>query len=58
MTYPMSLIITKMKMEMKKRSHKYDTSRPRSRHRYKYSKYKNCFSMMMLICIKQHLRNI
>ena len=45
-------------MEMKKRSHKYDTSRPRSRHRYKYSKYKNCFSMMMLICIKQNLRNI
>ena len=30
--------------------------RPRSRH--KYTKYKMCLSMMMLVCIKQHLSKI
>ena len=29
----------------------------RSRHEHKCSKCKKCFSMMMLICIKQHLNN-
>ena len=52
------LIIMKMKMKMKNRSHRYDINRPRSRHGHKYSKYKKCLSMMMLICIKQHLSNI
>ena len=45
-------IIMKMKMKVKNRSHRYDINRPRSRRGYKYSKYKKCFSMMMLICIK------
>ena len=49
------LIIMKMKMKMKIRSHRYDINRPRSRHEYKYSKYNSCISVMMLICIKQHL---
>ena len=52
------LIIMKMKMKKKNRSHRYDINRPRSRHGHKYSKYKKCLSMMMLICIKQHLSNI
>ena len=42
----------------KKRSHKYDINRPWSRYWHKYSKYKKCLSMIMLICIKQHLSNI
>ena len=29
-----------------------------SRHGRKYSKYKKCLSMMMLVCVKQHLSNI
>ena len=28
------------------------------RHGHKYSKYKKCLSIIMLICIKQQLRNI
>ena len=47
-----------MKMNMKIRSHRYDLNRPKSKHGHKYSKYKKCLSMMMLICIKQHLSNI
>ena len=39
-------------------THKYDINRPRSRHEHKYSKCKKFLSMMMLICIKQHLSNI
>ena len=45
-------------MKMKNRSHRYDISRIRSRHGHKYSKYENCLIMTILICIKQHLRNI
>ena len=48
----------KQHLTLKKRSHRYDINRPRSRHGHKYSKYKKCLSMMMLICIKQHLSNI
>ena len=48
----------KMRMKMKKRSLRYDINRPRSRHVHKYSKCKKCLSMMMFICIKQHLSNI
>ena len=33
-------------------------NRPRSRHEHKYNKYKMCLSLMMVICIKQHLRNM
>ena len=56
----MRLIIMKMKMKIKikNRSHRYDINRPRSRHGQKYSKYKMCLSIMMAICIKQHLSNI
>ena len=39
-------------MKMKYRSHRYGINRPRSRQRHKYSKYKNCLSMIRLICIK------
>ena len=47
----------KIKMKTKNRSHRYDISR--SIHGHKYSKYKKkCLSMMMLICVKQHLSNI
>ena len=48
----------KMKMKIKNRSHRDDTNRPRFRHGQKYSEYKNGLTMMMLICIKQHLSNI
>ena len=52
------LIIMKMKMKMKNRSYRYDINRLRSRHGHKYSRYTRCLSMMMLLCIKQHLSNI
>ena len=51
-------IIRKMKIKMKKRWHSCDINRPRSRHGQKYRKYKKCLSIMILICIKQHLSNI
>ena len=54
----MQLIIMKMKAKMKTDSRKYVINRPRCRHWYKYSKYMKRLSMMMLICIKQHLSNI
>ena len=44
--------------ENEKRSHRYDKNKPWFRHEHKYSKYKNCLTIMMLICIKQHLNNI
>ena len=45
-----------MKMKMKNRSYRHDINRPR--HGHKNSKYRKFLSMMMLICIKQHLSNI
>ena len=45
-------------MQKKNRSHRYDINRLRSRHGHKYSKYKNSLSIMMVICIKQHLSNV
>ena len=48
----------KMRLNMKKRSQGYDIYRPRFRDRPKYTKYKMCLSIMMAICIKQHLSNI
>ena len=45
-------------MEMKNRSYRYDINRPRSRHGHKYTKYEKCLSMIMVMCIKQHLSNI
>ena len=52
------LIIVKMKLKMKNRSHRYDVNRYRPIHGHKYNKYKKYLSMMMLICIMQHLSNI
>ena len=46
-----------MKLKMKKRSHRYDIYRSRPRHGHKYTKYKMCLSKMIVICIKQHLKN-
>ena len=51
-------IIMKINMKMKNRSHRWDINRRRSRHEHKYSKYKKCLTMMMLLCVKQHLSNI
>ena len=48
----------KIKMKMKNRSHRCDMNRPKPRHGHKYSKYYKRISMMMFICIKQHLSNI
>ena len=45
-----------MKMKIKKRSHRSDINRPR--HGHKYSRYKKCLTMMILICVKQHVSNI
>ena len=43
---------------MKNKSHRYDKNRPRSMHGRKYTKNKMCPSIMMVICIQQHLSNI
>ena len=43
---------------MKNRSQRHDINRPRSRYGHKYTEYKMCLSIMMVICIKQHLSNI
>ena len=43
---------------MKNRSQRYGIYRPRPRHGHKHIKYKIRFSIMMVICIKQHLSNI
>ena len=40
------------------KSHRYDSNRLRPRHGHRYTKYKMWLSMMMLLCIKQHLNNI
>ena len=50
-------MILTMRLKMKNRSHRYDINRPRPRHGHKYTKYKRCLSIMMAICIKQHLSN-
>ena len=42
----------------KNRSHRYGINRPRSRQRDKYTKCKMCLSIIMVICIKQHISNI
>ena len=47
-----------MRLKIKIGSHRYDIKRPRSRHGHKYTKYKMCFSIVIVICIKQHLSNI
>ena len=47
-----------MKLKMKNRSYKYDINRPSPRHGHKYTKNKMCLSILMDVCIKQHLSNI
>ena len=42
---------------MKIRSQRYDINRPRPRDEHKYNKYKIYLSVMMVICVKQHLSN-
>ena len=48
----------KMRLKIKSRSQRYDINRPGTRHGHKYTKYKMCLSIMMVVCIKQHLSNI
>ena len=43
---------------MKTRSQRYNINRPGSRYDYKFTEYKMSLSIMMIICIKQHLSNI
>ena len=44
--------------ENENRSHRYDINSPSPRHGLKYTKYKMCQSIIVAICIKQHLSNI
>ena len=46
------LMTMKMRPKMKNRSNRSDINRPRPRHGYKY------LSIMMAVCIKQHVSNI
>ena len=48
----------KMRLKLKNRSHRYNINIARSRHGHKYTKYEMCLSILMNICIKQHLNNI
>ena len=48
----------KMRLKMKNRWHRYDINRHGLRHGCKYTKYEMCLTIMMVICIKQHLSNI
>ena len=48
----------KIKLKRKNRSHRYNTNRPRLKHRHKHTKCKIYLSIIMVICIKQHLSNI
>ena len=48
----------KIKLKMKSRSQIYDINRPTPRHGHKYTKYIMSLSIMMVICVKQHLSNI
>ena len=52
------LTTTKRRLKMKNRSHRYDMNRPRPRHGHTCTKYEMCLSILMVICIKQHLSNI
>ena len=47
----------KMKLKMKNSSSRFDINTPRLRYGHKYTKYKIRLNKMMVICIKQHLRN-
>ena len=45
-----------MTLKMKNRLQGYDKNKPRSRLGHKYTKYKICHSKMIVICIKQNLK--
>ena len=47
-----------MRLKIKSGSQRYDINWPWTRHGHKYTKYKMCLSIMMVVCIKQHLSNI
>ena len=47
-----------MRLKMKYRSHRYKMNILLPIHGHKYTKYKMYLSIMMFICIKQHLSNI
>ena len=48
----------KMRMKIKNTSQRYDINSSTPRHGHRYTKYEMCLSIMMVICIKQHLSNI
>ena len=48
----------KMRPKMKNRSQRYDINRPRPWYGPKCTKYKVCLSIIMFLCVKQHLSNI
>ena len=43
------------RLKMKNRSQGCDICRSRTTHAHRYTKYKICLSIIMVICIKQHL---
>ena len=43
---------------MKISSQRYNINSHRPRHGHEYTKYKMCLSIIMVICVKQHLSNI
>ena len=52
-------VILLMKLNMMlKMKYRCDINRPNPRHEHKYTKYKMCFSIMVVLYVKQHLNNI
>ena len=52
-------VILLMKLNMMlKMKYRCDINRPNPRHGHKYTKYKMCFSIMVVLYVKQHLNNI
>ena len=47
-----------MRLKVKNRIRRYYINRPKPRHGHKYTKYKICLSIIMVLCIEQHLSNI
>ena len=45
-------------MKMENRSHRYDINRPELRQDYEHTKYKISLSMIMFMCIIEHLSKI
>ena len=53
-----SALVLMARLKMKNRSQIYDINRTRLRHGHKYTKYTTYLSLIMVMCIKQHLSNI